>query len=810
MANSTGIVGNPYAGGNVVLNTTPFTTFYTNMLAHQQAQRDAFSKQMQEQGRSLTPAGMRSQDVGALMQAKNDWQSHWQQNKDAIQHPDLDNGKAWGESNDLYNKAMGLVGQSKNEAKIDALANKLRFDPVKSARVSKAGRDLLDKQSLPINDPKHVSLSESDLSSNMFDPKELNADEDAKLTKAITTTMPGIEDMSQRKYGTLNPDFTKNTTVVHVPTQEELGRAAAMGESLYNNGTLAGEVHKLINEHGTVGNGITNPIYDHYNGIIKKYYGKDIDIQHPEELATAMVLDRNANYRPHEGKPEMDWEAKKQHELEMKKQQIDYEQNAIRKTHRSNTDYDIQQHNNDNQANVLDAATPLADEMKNNPNGARLSKLPIAAADFLYQEGIKKGSKKIDANNPGSNPINRNITEFGVLPRKDGSFDLHELDEKDRPAKYLGTYSPQDINLGVNKGAKAKQQLLHTDAKDLGIDDINVGNGTPKVKPKKAADGLTTKAPIKNGTSWTISDDLQGASHDDGGINTQVNGQPVNAEGDELKIKSDDGKEAIIPKRWRDRVLKLFKQGNNDKISNIVKTLPKQPNVAEDGGLYYNDDDGDKKGLVRYNGGKTVQGSITPTGQFNALPQDVNIADLQKLGKDKGFRTDSNINFQTDLENYLKKNNPSVLDEIKQRFGDTASGKFADGNLGVRTLYAAKSLLTPPVPQNVPIMQPPVQPNPTQKNSTPGTQFIVNVRGDEKGGKGAYYFLPDKETFDKAVSLLPNPTNVESKGTRYGQATFDMNHDVFLNNNANNKAALSLLGKPYLRNANNTQEFIEK
>jgi len=626
--NSTGIVGNPYAGGNVVLNTTPFTTFYTNMLARRQAQSDAFAKQMQEQGRSLTPAGMRSQDVGALMQAKNDWQSHWQQNKDLIQHPDRDNGKAWGENNDLYNKALGLIGQSKNEAKIDALSTKLKLDPNRAGRVSKVGRDLLDKQALPINDPNHVSLSEADFDSNLFNPKPLSLEQDEKLQKFLPSQFAGEEDVSQRKLGDLNPDYTRNVTVVHKPTAKDLKGIAAMGEQLYHSGELAGEVDKIVNEHGKNGNGLNNPTYDYYNNIIKQNYGHDIDIEHPEELATAMLIDKNGAYKPHEGKPIVDWEAKKAAEQAAQRNQAQFTSNL---TFGRESELDkLKRQRNEQEAiegnkNVLIDAGRAADK---NPIAITTTKgketwgvLPLeknqidqlvtnAATTKLNSLGQKYvTTTKVPYDDVVKAP---NGQFFGVRYKRntDGSVDKSGTDKLDKldhnqlaglmvkgettpkfkaqvtnaaVKAYEDYHAPENINYDIKGETYSHKDLLDKGYTEEQIKSaISAGN----IKPK-AADGLTTKAAVKSNPTWSISQDLVGQdSHADGGVDVNANGQTVNAEGGELKIKSDDGKEAIIPKRWRQRIMNLFKKGDNKTITTIVNTLPKQLDTAADGGVY--------------------------------------------------------------------------------------------------------------------------------------------------------------------------------------------------------------------------------
>lgn len=189
--NSTGITGNPYAGGNVVLNNTPFVQFYTNMLARNQAKNEAFAKSFQDQAKTLTPAGMRGQDVPALMDAKNQWQQDWYKNKDLIQHPDKDNGEAWSKNQQLFNSAAAIPVQSKNLAAGTAMIGKILSDPTKSRLLSDDAMKRFYEHNLSISDPNHKPIQETEFDSPTFNPKPLSVSEDNMLTNTIATKFKG-------------------------------------------------------------------------------------------------------------------------------------------------------------------------------------------------------------------------------------------------------------------------------------------------------------------------------------------------------------------------------------------------------------------------------------------------------------------------------------------------------------------------------------------------------------------------------------------------------------------------------------------
>lgn len=289
MANQTGIVGNPYAGGNVAFNTTPFTQFYINSLARQQAKDEAFAKSFQEQAKALTPTGMRGQDVNALIDAKNKWESDWYKNKDLIQHPNKDNGAAWAANNELYNHANTIPTVSKDRAKMSDNLNKIRLDPEKSKYLTDDAMHLIDAHNLPINDPNHRPLTEGDFG-RLYRDKPLDATKLFALQNTLKSNFPG-EELSTVQ-GETDPNTYKRKDIVNYGVNKShLQPYLELGRSLYSNGDLKGEIDPIVNSHV---HGMNNPMYDELNKTFKANYGKDIE--HPEEAAAAWLINKNTNY----------------------------------------------------------------------------------------------------------------------------------------------------------------------------------------------------------------------------------------------------------------------------------------------------------------------------------------------------------------------------------------------------------------------------------------------------------------------------------------------------------------------------------
>lgn len=96
----------------------------------------------------------------------------------------------------------------------------------------------------------------------------------------------------------------------------------------------------------------------------------------------------------------------------------------------------------------------------------------------------------------------------------------------------------------------------------------------------------------------------------------------------------------------------------------------------------------------------------------------------------------------------------------------------------------------------------------------PNKGFVINVRGDWPGGKGAYYFpktLEDwkKITYDPRLSGFYS--NAEQRGTNYAGTTVNMDHATFLKYWLSKAPDLEpLIGPAYLRDVNNQESFILK
>ena len=117
-------------------------------------------------------------------------------------------------------------------------------------------------------------------------------------------------------------------------------------------------------------------------------------------------------------------------------------------------------------------------------------------------------------------------------------------------------------------------------------------NGNPCAK-----EGLTTTGNPSFG-GWEIIHDLKNKpSHAEGGVDLSVKGNTVEAEGRELVLKNKDGEMAIIPKKDRAKISRMISDNCEDCLHDYISKLPKNPDVAEEGGLFDKEKSSDPKTL---------------------------------------------------------------------------------------------------------------------------------------------------------------------------------------------------------------------
>lgn len=179
--------GNPYSGGAVILDSTPYTQYYLNQQAKQQAKEEALDKYYQDQVASISSKGLRDVDMNYFGQKYKELQNLYMQNKDAIKNPTKYGFEKAQEYNQRRQELMNLPSISKQAQDEKAQALKVSMNP--------ANREILDMKTLddsfklhdlPINDPRRKSV---DLANMPFLAKQLNPSEYNTYIKGVLSNV---------------------------------------------------------------------------------------------------------------------------------------------------------------------------------------------------------------------------------------------------------------------------------------------------------------------------------------------------------------------------------------------------------------------------------------------------------------------------------------------------------------------------------------------------------------------------------------------------------------------------------------------
>jgi hypothetical protein len=157
-----------YNGAAQVVNTQPYIAFASNMLARKQAKEDALDNYYRDLNKSVNPVGVRNQDMPGFYKRSQELQNFWQQNRDKIKNPRLDNGAAQTEYEQRFQDARGYVNQSKTEEQRKKPFVDMLVDPDKRERITDKMLYDVHLHDLPLDDPNRKSF---DPANETFNPK---------------------------------------------------------------------------------------------------------------------------------------------------------------------------------------------------------------------------------------------------------------------------------------------------------------------------------------------------------------------------------------------------------------------------------------------------------------------------------------------------------------------------------------------------------------------------------------------------------------------------------------------------------------
>ena len=190
MRQSYGINPNVYNGGAVTFNSAPFVNFMAAQEQKRKAKEEAFDKQLTEQMKSLTPTGMRAQDLPGWSMKFKKLQNLAIEKKKFLQNPTLDNYATANKFNALRTELTADPELSKQIASDFKVIAPLRLE----GKLNPTDEDnqILQNMGLSIYDdngnynPNRKSYSINDLSVNRppFDSAKFLADAQAGRKRA--------------------------------------------------------------------------------------------------------------------------------------------------------------------------------------------------------------------------------------------------------------------------------------------------------------------------------------------------------------------------------------------------------------------------------------------------------------------------------------------------------------------------------------------------------------------------------------------------------------------------------------------------
>jgi len=253
-----------------------------------------------------------------------------------------------------------------------------------------------------------------------------------------------------------------------------------------------------------------------------------------------------------------------------------------------------------------------------------------------------------------------------------------------------------------------------------------------------------------------------------------------------------------------------------DKLTTESDTLTKQPRTEQ---TIAPGDSTEPKRFTVYDKSKTKEGGITPTGMSNSFYENkygITEDDIDSLATLYGFRTSSAEDFQKDMFDYLVANHPEIILTVIKEYGQTKKGEnikedasveeqaegLNDRLFGTRMAYLLYLLKRLPPPER----QEPPAPGEEEGFDQPTGGYVINVRGDEPGSLGLYYFYENEKDFMKVTDIIGGYSSREVRGDNTGKASINMNIDKFLEFHAKQNAAL--LGKGWTRDSKNPNRFV--
>lgn len=359
------LINNPnsWNGGTAVFNANPITETYLKLAAHREAKNQAFDQYHQKQLEGIDREGVRDIDAPDFEKKVQQWNQHWQMNKDRLRKGDI---RSQIENDKLYGDIRSFIKMSKEreDAKKDALTVGTTLKKENGTLPDDFLKDL-EYNDRPINDSE-INPSDNQPLSRRFNPiKYLGETAPWDITKG----MKKYEHLPTNKittYGETDPNtgMRLGTTTKQFGNESKQAIAAIAGSDYQNDPSFTKAVKTAVADPATKA---------HLEQVYQEQMGKTPE--HPEEYATALILAQKS-LSEIEQKPELDkeWEARKRQQervaLQNMREKAQFGLQAMRaKNAKELADYrkKLKDSSKEEQGNVLDNTfNSIEEEAKKN------------------------------------------------------------------------------------------------------------------------------------------------------------------------------------------------------------------------------------------------------------------------------------------------------------------------------------------------------------------------------------------------------------------------------------------------------------
>lgn len=264
-----------FTGGSERIDTRPHVALYAQLKAREAARNDAFDEYMRNVNLKINPAGMRYQDMPAFEHGLKEMQEFGIQNRDAIQNPRKDGGLSAMKFQQIYQRQLNRISESKAASEglkplIDVMG-----DPKKVALLNK---DRAMAAEHAHNNPLEIQDESGQFIRNPnfkpFNPSELEYfPEQIEYGKLIKDNFGDLDMSETVEYGKTDP----KTGMRDVVTKSFLNKDAL--------GVAASRAANLYATNPRVKMDIDATPIDQLNEAFKSKFGRDIEDESEKAIA---------------------------------------------------------------------------------------------------------------------------------------------------------------------------------------------------------------------------------------------------------------------------------------------------------------------------------------------------------------------------------------------------------------------------------------------------------------------------------------------------------------------------------------------